>query len=89
MIRILTQRYSSVQVKSICPEGTILKAINILKDGKDPVAMKDEDYPEWLWKLKHKKERNWGGEEDKLSLDYLRQESKAKIKSNTLASKTK
>ncbi|XP_052796408.1 39S ribosomal protein L54, mitochondrial-like [Mya arenaria] len=25
---------------------------NIYKEGEDPVLGKDEDYPEWLWKLK-------------------------------------
>lgn len=35
--------------RSSCPEGTVITGLNYLKDGKDPVAMKDEDYPEWLW----------------------------------------
>ncbi|KAL6873142.1 mitochondrial ribosomal protein L37 domain-containing protein [Trichoderma novae-zelandiae] len=35
--------------RSICPEGTVLTGLNYIKGGQDPVAMKDEDYPEWLW----------------------------------------
>ncbi|KAH6608676.1 hypothetical protein Trco_002022 [Trichoderma cornu-damae] len=35
--------------RSICPEGTVLNGLNYTKGGQDPVAMKDEDYPEWLW----------------------------------------
>ncbi|KAF4123395.1 large subunit ribosomal protein L54 [Geosmithia morbida] len=35
--------------RSSCPEGTVITGLNYLKDGQDPVAMKDEDYPEWLW----------------------------------------
>lgn len=35
--------------RSICPEGTVLQGLNYQKNGHDPVAMKDEDYPEWLW----------------------------------------
>lgn len=35
--------------RSICVEGTVITGLNYLKDGKDPVAMKDEEYPEWLW----------------------------------------
>jgi len=35
--------------RSICPEGTVLSGLNFTKGGQDPVALKDEDYPEWLW----------------------------------------
>lgn len=35
--------------RSICPEGTVLNGLNFTKGGQDPVAMKDEEYPEWLW----------------------------------------
>ncbi|KAJ1505080.1 hypothetical protein HMI54_006326 [Coelomomyces lativittatus] len=41
--------YRGPSTPSILPEGTPIKGINIFKDGKDPVALKDEDYPEWLW----------------------------------------
>ncbi|KAJ2781614.1 hypothetical protein H4R18_002758 [Coemansia javaensis] len=32
-------------------DGTVLKGLNIYKEGKDPVALKDEEYPAWLWTL--------------------------------------
>jgi large subunit ribosomal protein L54 len=35
--------------RSICPEGTVLAGLNYTKAGQDPVAKKDEEYPEWLW----------------------------------------
>ncbi|KAK2595257.1 hypothetical protein QQS21_007044 [Conoideocrella luteorostrata] len=35
--------------RSICPEGTVLSGLNYTKGGQDPVAKKDEEYPEWLW----------------------------------------
>ncbi|RDA95974.1 hypothetical protein CP533_5850 [Ophiocordyceps camponoti-saundersi (nom. inval.)] len=35
--------------RSICVAGTVLTGLNYTKGGRDPVAMKDEDYPEWLW----------------------------------------
>ncbi|KYK55633.1 hypothetical protein DCS_07596 [Drechmeria coniospora] len=35
--------------RSVCVEGTVLNGLNYMKGGQDPVAMKDEDYPEWLW----------------------------------------
>lgn len=38
-----------VPSRSICKEGTILTGLNYMNVGKDPVAKKDEEYPEWLW----------------------------------------
>ncbi|KAG6236998.1 hypothetical protein E4U25_003147 [Claviceps purpurea] len=40
----------SKRPRSMCPEGTVLTGINYIKGGQDPVAQKDEDYPEWLWR---------------------------------------
>ena len=31
--------------------GTTLKGVNVRKNGEDPVALADEEYPEWLWDL--------------------------------------
>lgn len=28
-----------------------MKGINYMKDGKDPVALADDAYPEWLWEI--------------------------------------
>lgn len=36
--------------ESICPAGTVLKGLNYFKGRDDPVALKDEEYPEWLWR---------------------------------------
>ncbi|KAJ1886041.1 hypothetical protein LPJ66_009826, partial [Kickxella alabastrina] len=38
-------------VTSSAAQGTVLKGLNIYKEGKDPVALKDEEYPGWLWTL--------------------------------------
>ncbi|KAF9583169.1 39S ribosomal protein L37, mitochondrial [Lunasporangiospora selenospora] len=38
-------------VQSSAPEGTVLKGLNYMKDGKDPVALADDAYPEWLWEI--------------------------------------
>lgn len=35
--------------RSICVEGTVLAGLNIFKDKTDPVALRDDEYPEWLW----------------------------------------
>lgn len=36
-------------LRSICVEGTVLNGLNYFKGKTDPVARKDEEYPEWLW----------------------------------------
>lgn len=33
----------------MCVEGTVLAGLNIFKDKTDPVALRDDEYPEWLW----------------------------------------
>lgn len=35
----------------------MLKGINYLKDGKDPVALDDNEYPDWLWDLLDEKKQ--------------------------------
>ncbi|KAG0177812.1 39S ribosomal protein L37, mitochondrial [Apophysomyces sp. BC1034] len=42
---------TSARKPSSAPKGTVLKGINFLKDGKDPVALDDAEYPDWLWDL--------------------------------------
>jgi large subunit ribosomal protein L54 len=88
MLRIVQRRFFSVKVKSTCPAGTTFKGINVLKDGKDPVAMEDEKYPEWVWNLLEPKKEKWS-EEDKLSIDYLRMQSKEKIMKFVLNKRSK
>jgi large subunit ribosomal protein L54 len=35
--------------RSICAAGTPLNGLNFIKGKTDPVALADEEYPEWLW----------------------------------------
>ncbi|KAI8343538.1 mitochondrial ribosomal protein L37-domain-containing protein [Chlamydoabsidia padenii] len=42
---------------SSVPAGIALKGINFLKDGKDPVALEDTEYPMWLWDLLDEKKQ--------------------------------
>ncbi|KAL0474294.1 mitochondrial ribosomal protein L37 domain-containing protein [Neurospora intermedia] len=35
---------------SSCPAGTKLNGLNYFKNKADPVALPDEEYPEWLWR---------------------------------------
>lgn len=43
-------------VVSSCPAGTVLKNLNIEKGQDSIVALADEEYPEWLWKVLEPKE---------------------------------
>ncbi|KAI9744575.1 MAG: hypothetical protein M1818_002104 [Claussenomyces sp. TS43310] len=44
---------------SSAPAGTSLKGLNFLKGRDDPVALPEEEYPEWLWRcLEEKKADN-------------------------------
>ena len=43
-------------IVSSCPAGTPLKGLNYLKGRDDPVALAEEEYPEWLWTCLDKKE---------------------------------
>ncbi|KAJ2606322.1 hypothetical protein H4R99_000530 [Coemansia sp. RSA 1722] len=47
----VSARLRSEAAPSSAAPGTVLKGLNIYKEGKDPVALKDEEYPEWLWTL--------------------------------------
>lgn len=42
---------TSSRVKSAAPAGTVLKGIQFHAGKPDPVALPDEEYPSWLWKL--------------------------------------
>ena len=43
------------------PAGTVLKGLNFYKDKQDPVAMADEEYPAWLWRVLDKTSAEAGG----------------------------
>ena len=58
------QRKEPSAPRSICAEGTVMAGLNYLKDGKDPVAMKDEEYPEWLWECLDVMKKAGSAEED-------------------------
>ncbi|SJM83080.1 related to 54S ribosomal protein L37, mitochondrial [Zygosaccharomyces bailii] len=37
-------------VKSSCPAGTVIN-VNTRKSGKEPIALEDKEYPDWLWEV--------------------------------------
>lgn len=52
MFRQSLRNFSSCRtlLESSCKEGTKIN-LNVYKNGKPIVALKDEEYPEWLWGL--------------------------------------
>jgi large subunit ribosomal protein L54 len=44
-------------VKSSVLAGTPLKGLNFEKNKSDPVALADEEYPEWLWTILSRQEK--------------------------------
>jgi large subunit ribosomal protein L54 len=63
--------YRAARPTSILPEGTLIKGLNYLKGGSDPVALKDEEYPEWLWSCAEAPKKEYVGSE-KRSRAYLK-----------------
>lgn len=41
--------------ESISPAGTVLRGLNYAKGRDDPISLKEEEYPSWLWGLLDKK----------------------------------
>ncbi|KAJ1773161.1 hypothetical protein LPJ74_000900 [Coemansia sp. RSA 1843] len=70
---------------SSVPHGTVLKGLNIYKEGKDPIALKDEEYPEWLWKIMDGVPREKASERERQRMDR----SKAIKEANFMKSKKK
>ncbi|KAH7408365.1 mitochondrial ribosomal protein L37-domain-containing protein [Phaeosphaeria sp. MPI-PUGE-AT-0046c] len=48
-------------VKSSIPAGTPLKGLNFEKNKQDPVALSDDEYPEWLWTILSRQEKSSEG----------------------------
>ncbi len=48
--------------KSKVAAGTTLKGLNYFKGKEDPLALPDEDYPEWLWRCLDSTKKGSGGD---------------------------
>jgi len=74
---------------SSAPEGTILRGINYIKGRNDPVALKEEEYPEWLWHCldvaKKSAEEEAAGDEFSKSKKVRQKAAKAKRKAEERA----
>lgn len=99
MLRVLERRFFSsasrllqqetaqgaktLQVKSSCPAGTPLN-LDIKKGGKNPVALDDSEYPEWLWTVleKEAQEKKLAEDPMKMRKVEIRKRSRANMKQN-------
>jgi len=69
----------------------VLKGLNYLKNRDDPVALKEEEYPEWLWRCLDKKVISEGegevagGDEFSKSAKLRRKAAKARRKAEEKA----
>lgn len=89
MLRYLPRRFISSSsstwqaAKSSCPVGTVI-TVNTKKSGKDPVALEDKEYPDWLWEVldPESQERKLQADPLKLRKKELRKANREKIKQN-------
>ena len=56
-----------------------MKGINYMKNGKDPIALEDHEYPDWLWTLLDK-----NNDQDLSSKSFRRKLNIQRIKENNL-----
>lgn len=59
-------------------KGTIIP-VNIKIDGKDPLALDDKEYPDWLWRINEPPQTKFKPEEME-SKKYVRYKRKLAIK---------
>ncbi|SCV03737.1 LAMI_0H10550g1_1 [Lachancea mirantina] len=87
--KYLAQQASALpNVPSSCPAGTPLN-LQIKKAGKEPVALEDSEYPEWLWKVLDDKAQRKKLAQDPLKLrrKQLRKTNRENIKQTNFLSK--
>ena len=78
-----TKQPSPKRKESSVPAGTIIKGVNFYKNGSDPVAKLDEEYPDWLWELLDEEViRQKELEQDKFSRKSHRRDRREKIKND-------
>ncbi|KAH7076448.1 mitochondrial ribosomal protein L37-domain-containing protein [Paraphoma chrysanthemicola] len=55
------KKKAAALVRSSIPAGTPLKGLNFEKNKQDPVALPDDEYPEWLWTILQRQEKTSEG----------------------------
>jgi len=71
---------STGDARSSCPPNTILAGLNYLKDQPPVLAVANEEYPPWLWKVLDKTELPDDGPGGKAEKRRLRKENRQRIK---------
>ncbi|KAN0123935.1 Mitochondrial ribosomal protein L37 domain containing protein [Russula decolorans] len=66
--------------RSSCPPNTVLVGMNYLKDQPPVLALPDEEYPSWLWKMLDKSELPDDGPGGKAEKHRLRKENRQRIR---------
>lgn len=82
---------ASRSLQSTCKAGTVLN-LKIRKNGDEPVALEDGDYPEWLWDMLDKNkldEKLKASDLMKWRRKQLNKENTKKIKNNNFLSQLK
>lgn len=75
-------------ITSSCVAGTKLN-LKIYAKGEEPVALKDEEYPPWLWNLLDQDAQNASKTSMQLQKREMRRNNVKKIKYNNFLSKMK
>jgi large subunit ribosomal protein L54 len=83
-IRFASTETKSVTITSFAPPGTKLKGINVKKNGQDPIALPENEYPDWLWRLldEEAQTKSLEAEPAKLARKQQRAANRQKIKMN-------
>lgn len=66
--------------RSSCLPNTVLVGVNYFKDQPPVLALADEEYPSWLWKLLDKSELPDDGPGGKAEKRRLRKENRQRIR---------
>lgn len=87
----LSRRIFEEGLKSSCKAGTPLN-LKIKKNGNEPVALEDHEYPEWLWKCLDKGQQDADLKENdimKWRRKQLNKANTAKINNNNFLANMK
>lgn len=76
-VRFYSDAVKQAGIKSSVPEGTVLKGCNVRKNGEDPVALADDQYPDWLWEVLDPE-----AQDRKLKMDPIRYATKQRREEN-------
>ena len=63
-----------------------MTGLNVFNGQSDPIALADDKYPEWLWKIPSTRQTEFTDKE-KLSRKFLRFQTRKTIKENSLKKK--